>query len=96
MPELTRLAGVAGSAPRGENVSIVTIIVLFKCMNKCTAKGATLIHTKDFRSWLCLRLQSDQHLQRVGGYSYLTLIEKMRGGSDWKHFEERLTRGAPG
>lgn len=38
LPELTRLAG---SVPRGENVSIVTIIVLFKCMNKCTAKGAS-------------------------------------------------------
>lgn len=42
MSELTRLPRVAGSVLRGENVSIVRIIVLFKCMNKCAAAGASL------------------------------------------------------
>lgn len=42
MPELTRLPGVAGSVLRGENVSVVGIIVLFKCMNKCATAGASL------------------------------------------------------
>lgn len=84
--KLTRLPGVAGSVLRGENVSIVGIIVLFKCMNNCAAAGASLSFIqRTFQVFEGgadghVRLQSDERLQWVGGYSYFTPMKKIRGG----------------